>query len=57
MTNHLPGTILLMYSCTAGRRILEFVADDGDGDEDCLPVSTAEFGGPSGMGARHQRYC
>ena len=37
---------------------MEFIADDGDGDEDCLPVSTMEFGGAPGssMGFRVQRY-
>ena len=35
---------------------MEWVADDGDGDEDCLPVSVTEFGGGSGSrGFRHSR--
>lgn len=35
---------------------MEFVADDGDGDEDCFPISFTEFGGnPGSRGFRHQR--
>lgn len=40
-----------------GRQILEFIADDGDGDEDCLPIATTEFGGnPGSPGFRHRKY-
>ena len=34
---------MICIMVTAARTTYEFVADDGDGDEDCLPVSVTEF--------------
>ena len=40
-----------------GRTVVTFVADDGDGDEDCFPISFTEFGGgPGSQGFKHQEY-
>ena len=47
---------MTMVGPSAGRSIAEFVADDGDGDEDCIPISFSEFGGgPGSRGFYHQR--
>ena len=50
------GLIEQQHVAFAGRTIMDFVADDGDGDEHCYPVSFTEFGSPGSGQFRHQRY-